>query len=130
MRQVSCDTEFGKITTDYRVLNVRRPIWSLGSMMASGCDVLTKNRDDGKELDMIRSGGVFFVEARPSKSTSRETSTLELNPMTAAEVEQAALAREHAAFGAPGPAAGDSLDGDGETTVRIRVPTGPADVLI
>ena len=26
---------------------------------------------------------------------------LELNPMTAAEVEQAALAREHASFGSP-----------------------------
>ena len=34
--------------------------------------------------------------------------------MTAAEVEQAALAREHAAFGTPGPAAGATLDGDGE----------------
>ena len=66
MRQVSYDTEVGKITTDYRVLDVRRPIWSLGSMMDSGCDVhFTKNRswiskDDGNELDMIRSGGVFF----------------------------------------------------------------------
>ena len=39
MRQVSCDTEFGKTTTDYRVLDVRRPILSLGSMMDSGCDV-------------------------------------------------------------------------------------------
>ena len=46
--------------------------------------------------------------------------------MTAAEVEQGALAREHAAFGTPGPAAGATLDGDGEPTVRIRVPTGPA----
>ena len=84
------------------------------------------SKDDGKELDMIRSGGVFFVAARPSKSTSREASTLELNPMTAAEVEQAALAREHAVFATPGPAAGATLDGDGEPTVRIRVPTGPA----
>ena len=97
MRQVSCDTEVGKLTTDYRVLDVRRPIWSLGSMMDSGCDVhFTKNRcwfskDDGKELDMIRSGGVFFVAARPSKSSSRAANALELNPMTAAEVEQAAL---------------------------------------
>ena len=30
MRQVSCDTEVGKVTTDHRVLDVRRPIWSLG----------------------------------------------------------------------------------------------------
>ena len=131
MRRVSYDTEVGKITTDYRVLDVRRPIWSLGSMMDSGCDVhFTKNRcwisNDGKELDMIRSGGVFFVATRPSESTSKEANTLELNPMTAAEIEQAALAREHAAFGTPGPAAGTTLDGDGEPTVRIRVPTGPA----
>ena len=101
-------------------------------MMDSGCDVhFTKNRcwiskDDGKELDMIRSGGVFFVAARPSKLSSKETSTLELDPMTAAEVEQAALAREHAALGTRGPAAGATLDGDGEPTVRIRIPTGPA----
>ena len=131
-RQVSYDTEVGEVTTDYRVLDVRRPIWSLGSKMDSGCDVhFTKNRcwiskDDGKELDMIRRGGVFFVAARPSKPSSREASTLELNPATAAEVEQAALAREHASFGAPGPAAEALLDGDGEPAVRIKVPTGPA----
>ena len=39
MRQVSCGVEVGKITTDYRVLDVKRPIWSLGSMMDLGCDV-------------------------------------------------------------------------------------------
>ena len=132
MRQVGYDTEVGKITTAYRLLDVRRPIWSLGSMIDSGCDMhFTKNRcwifgDDGKELDMIRSGGVFFVAARPSKLSPKEASTLELNPTTAAEVEQAALAKEHAAFGTQGPAAGATLDGDGEPTDRIRVPTGPA----
>ena len=69
--------------------------------MDSGCDVhFAKNlcwisKDDRKELDMIRSGGVFFVAARPSKSSSREANTLELIPMTAADVEQAALASEH-----------------------------------
>ena len=94
MRHVSYDTEVGKVTADFRVFYVRRPIWSLGSMMDSGCDVhFTKDRcwiskDEGKELDMIRSGGVFFVAARPSKPSSREASTLELNPMTAAEVER------------------------------------------
>ena len=132
MRQVSYDTKVRKITIDYRVLDVRRSIWSMVSMMDPRCDVhFTKNRcwisnDDGKELDMIRSGGVFFVAARPSKSTSKEVSTLELNPMTAAEVEQMALAREHAAFGIPSPAAGATLGGDGEPTVHIRVPTRPA----
>ena len=39
------------------------------------------------------------------------------------QVEQAALAREHAAFGVPRPAAGATLDGDGEPTLRILVPT-------
>ena len=123
MTQVSYDTEVGKITTDYRVLDVRRPIWSLGSVMGSGCDVhCWISKDDGKEVDTIRSGEVFFVAARPSKSTSKEASTLELNPMTAAEVERAALARVRN----PGPAARATLDGDGEPTVRIRVPTRPA----
>ena len=41
-------------------------------------------------------------------------------------IRQAALAREHAAFGPPGPAARATLDGDGEPTVRIKVPTGRA----
>ena len=101
MRQVSYDTEAGKITTDYRVLDVRRPFWSLGSMMDSGCDVhFAKSRrwiskGDGKELDMIRSGGVFFVAARPSKLSSREASTLELNPMTAAEVFVPTACQQH-----------------------------------
>ena len=43
--------------------------------------------------------------------------------MTAAGVEQGALARERAAFGTLGPAAGATLDGDGEPAVRIKVPT-------
>ena len=30
MTQVSCDTQVGRITTDYRVLDLRRPTWSLG----------------------------------------------------------------------------------------------------
>ena len=79
MRKVSHDTEDGKVTTDYRVLDVIRPIWSLGSMMDSGCDVhFTKNRcwiskDDGKEIDMIRmrrsvlGGGQDFQNRRRGK---------------------------------------------------------------
>ena len=99
---------------------VRRPIWSLGSKMDSGDVHFTKDRcwiskDDGKEVDMIRSGAVFLVAARPSEPSSREARTQELNPMTAPEAEQAALARGTL-----------RLDGDGEPTVRIRVPTGPA----
>ena len=42
--------------------------------------------------------------------------------MTAAEVEQAALARKYVAFGNRGPAAGATLDGDGEPTMRFTVP--------
>ena len=75
------------------------------------------SKDDGKVFDTIDSGGVLFVAARPAKPTSREASTLELNPMTAAEVEQAALAREHAGFGVPGPGGGVKLDGDGDPTL-------------
>ena len=105
-------------------------------MMDSSFDVhITKDRcwiseDDGKELDMIRSGGVFLVAARPAKPSSREANTLELNPMTAAEVEHAALAREHAALGVQGPAGRATLDGDGDPTVRIEVPTRPATPLV
>ena len=73
-----CDTEVGKLTTDYRLFDVRRPICSLGVMMDSGCDVhFTKNRcwivkDDGKEFDMIRSLGVFFALAY---ETNRKNAT-------------------------------------------------------
>ena len=99
-------------------------------MMDSGCDVrFTKDRfwiskDDGKDFDMIRSSGVFFVAARLAKPTSREASTPGFNPVIAAEVEQAALAREHAAFGVAGPAAGRWKVTD--PTVRIKVPKGLA----
>ena len=39
MRQVSYDTEVGRVTAVCSVLDMRRPVWSLGSMMDSGCDV-------------------------------------------------------------------------------------------
>ena len=63
MGQVSCDTEVGRVTAVYRVSDMRRPIWSLGSMMNSDCDAhFTKDRcwiakNNGKELDIILSGG-------------------------------------------------------------------------
>ena len=88
MRQVSYDTEVDKVTTDHRA-DLRRSIWSLGFMMDSVCDVhFTKDRsriskENGKELDMIRSGGVFFLAARPTRLTPWNTGTLELNPLTA-----------------------------------------------
>ena len=45
MRQMSYDTEAGRVTAVYRVLDMRRSIWSLGSMMDSGCDeYFTKDR--------------------------------------------------------------------------------------
>ena len=70
---------------------------------------------------MIRGGGVFFVAARPTKLTARHRGRLELNPMSAAEVVQAALARESATFGTPRPMADAALDGDWEPSVRIKV---------
>ncbi|CAK0793479.1 unnamed protein product [Prorocentrum cordatum] len=128
-RRVSYETEFGKITTDYRVLDVKRPIWSLGAMVESGCDAyFTKGKSwivkDGKELELIRKGNLFYAIARPSKIGGSDA--LELNPLTQAEIEQRALAREHAAFGAAGPAAEATLAEDGDPAVRIKVPTGPA----
>ena len=100
-------------------------------MMDSDCDVyFNKNRcwiakDDVKELDMIRDDGLVFVEGGPTKSM-RDSETLDLNPMTAAEVEQAALTRETAAFGAPGPKAEDTMAGDDDPSVHIKVTTRPA----
>ena len=45
MRQVSNDTEVGRVTAVFCVLDMRRPIWSLRGMMDSGCDVyFTKDR--------------------------------------------------------------------------------------
>ena len=98
--------------------------------MDSGCDVyFTKDRcwiakNNGKELDMILSGGVFFVAAKSSKLLLRKKSAPELNPMSQAEVERATSTRVHAGFGVPGPAARDTRDGD-EPSVRIRILTGP-----
>ena len=86
MRQVSYDTEVGKITKDYRVLG--RETANLvvgihdGFSMRCSLDV-GYPKDDGKELDMIRSDGVFFVAARPSKWSSKKGNTLELNLVTA-----------------------------------------------
>ena len=130
MRQMSYDSEAGRVTAVYRVLDMRRPIWSLGSTMDSGCDVyFTKDRcwiakNIGKELDMTLSGGVFFVAAKHSKLLSRKRSALELKSMSPAEVERATSSRMHAGFGVRDSAARDMLDGD-ELPVRIRIPTGP-----
>ena len=98
--------------------------------MDSVCDVhFTKNRcwiskDDGKELDVILSSGVFFVAAKPSKLLSRKKSALELTSMSPAEVERATSTSVQAGFGVPGSAARDTLDGE-KRSVRIRIPTGP-----
>ena len=95
MRQVSCDSETGRVTAVHRVLDMRRSIWSLRSMLVSGFDVyFAKDRcwiakNNGKELDVILSSGVFFVAAKPSKPSARERSVLELNSMSQAEVERA-----------------------------------------
>ena len=129
MRQVSCDSETGRVTAVHRVLDMRRSIWSLRSMLVSGFDVyfakdrcwIAKNK--GKELDVIFSGGVFFVATKLSKPSSRKTSVLELFSVSQAEVERATSMRVHAGFGVPDPAARDTLDGD-EPSVRIRIPTG------
>ena len=128
MRQVSCDSETGRVAAVHRVLDMRRSIWSLRSMV-SGFDVYSAKdrcwiaKNNGKELDVIFSGGVFFVATKLSKPSSRKRSVLELNSMSQAEVERATSMRVHAGFGVPDPAARDTLDGD-EPSVRIRIPTG------
>ena len=100
-------------------------------MMDSGCDqYFTKDRrwiakNNRKELEVILSGGVFSVAAKPSKLLSRKRSALEPNSTSPAGVERATLSRLHAEFGVPGPAARDTLDGD-EPLVRIRIPTHKA----
>ena len=67
MRQMNCDSEAGRVTAVYRALDMRRPIWSMRSMLDSGCDVyFAKDRcwiakNNGKELDVNHSSGVFFM---------------------------------------------------------------------
>ena len=130
MRQTSYDSEAGRVEAVFRVLDMRRSIWSLGSMMDSGFDVyFAKDRcwiakNIGKELAVILSGGVFFVAAKPSKLSSRKRRVLELNSMSQAKVERATSTSVQAGYGVPAPAARDTLDGD-EPSVRIRIPTGP-----
>ena len=132
MRQVSYDTEVEKVTAVHRVLDMGRPSWPLGSMMDSGCDVyftkdrcwIAKKKKNGKELDVILSGGMFFVAAKASKPSSRNRSALEPNSMSQAEVERATATRVQAGFGVSDLAARDTLDGD-EPSVRIRFPRAP-----
>ena len=81
-------------------------------------------KNNGKELNVIFSGGVLFVATKLSKPSSRKRSVLELNSMSQAEVERATSMRVHAGFGVPDSAARDTLDGD-EPSVRIRIHTGP-----
>ena len=131
MRQMSYDTEVGRVTVVHRVLDIRRPIWSLGSIMDSGCDgYFTKDwivKNNGMELDMILSGGVFFVTANPSKLSSRKRSAAELDSMSPAEVEQVTLTRVHAKFGVRGPATRDV--GWRRTVSACQNSHGPGDTL-
>ena len=81
-------------------------------------------KNNGKELDVILSSGVFFVATKLSKLSSRKKSVLELNSMSQAEVERATSIRVHAGFGVPDSEERCTLDGV-EPSVRIRIPTGP-----
>ena len=60
--------------------------------------------------------------SQTTKLAPKNPGTLKLDPITAAEVEQAAVARGNAAFGVPGLVADAALDFDGEPIVRIKVP--------
>ena len=125
---MSCDSDAGRVTAVYRVLDTNRTIWSLRSTLETGC-VLHEGpmlycQNKGKELDVILSSGVFFVATKSSKLLSRKKSALELNSMSQAEVGRATSTSVQAGFGVPDPAARDTLDGD-EPSVRIRLPKGP-----
>ena len=58
-------------------------------------------KNNGKDLDVIFSGGGFFVATKLSKPSSRKRSVLELNSMSQAEVERATSIRVHAGFWSP-----------------------------
>ena len=77
-RQMSCGSEAGRVTAVYRVLDMRRSIWSLRSMLDSDCDVyFAKDRccfskNKGKELDVILSRGVFCRGNEIFKTVQKE----------------------------------------------------------
>ena len=56
-------------------------------------------KNNGKELDVIFSGGVFFVATKLSEPSLKKRNVLELNSMSQAEVERATSIRVHAGFG-------------------------------
>ena len=96
--------------------------------MDSGCDeFFAKDRcwiakNNGREIDVILSSGVFFVASKLSELLPRKRSALELNSTSPAEVERATSTRVHAGFGVLDPAVRDTLDGD-EPSVRVRILT-------
>ena len=110
MRQVSYDTEVGKVTADYRVFHVRRLILVVGvhdglSVATCSCHEgsLLDIKDERKELDMIqqwrsvlRGSQTFKTVVEGSKHAGTQSES------TAAEVERRHCAREHAAFENPG----------------------------
>ena len=78
MRQMTFDREAGRVAAVHSVLDMRRSIWSLRPMLDSSCDVyFAKDRcwiakNNGKELDVIFSGGVFFVANFQNRRRKRE----------------------------------------------------------
>ena len=125
-RQVSCDREVGKITTDYRVLDARRPIWSLGSMMMrcalreeSLLDIQRRRertRHDPQRRSVLRGSQTFKIVVEGSKHAGTQS-------YDSSRGRGSGTGKGTRCVRSPGSA---TLDGDGEPTVRIKVPTGPA----
>ena len=79
------------------------------------------SKDDGKELDMVRSGGMSFLAAKHSKLSLTERSK-----RSGTQSCDSSSCIGNGLCGTPGPAAGATLDGDGGPAMRIKVPTSPA----
>ena len=76
MRQMSCDSEAGRVTAVHSVLDMRRSIWSLGSMMNSGYDVYfakdrrkqwERSRRDFQQWSVLRGNKTFKTVVEKEK---------------------------------------------------------------
>ena len=113
MRQMSCDSEAGRVTTVHRALDMRRSIWSLKSMLDSGCDVYFA-KDRCQRWSVLRGSQTIKTVVEKEKRAGTQfdvTSRSRTNNVD-----------KRAGFIVPDPAARDTLDGDEPS---VRIPTGP-----
>ena len=86
------------------------------------CALYEESLLDGKELDMIRCSS--WQPDLQNRRRGKQASGTQSDDSSRGRASGTGKG-EHTAFGILGPAAGATLDGDGEPSVR-RVPTGPA----